>query len=115
MNEIAKIGPEKAVISKKSKIEVKPSSSSKALPVYVEEKDIRKFYPWDYKKLRIEFKNRYKDFKQNQRYHDLRKKLKLKRKFCFTRVLDPQNPKSFKKDFYSKEIIKEFDKYYTLK
>ena len=115
INEIAKIGPENAVINKKSKIEMRPSSSLKALQVRVEEKDIKKLYPWDYKRLTAVLRKRYKDFKQNQRYHELRKKLKPKKEFCFTRRLDPDNPKSPQKDFYSKEIIKEFDKFYTLK
>jgi len=115
INELARVGPRDAVISKKSKIRIKPSDNSKALPVYIEEKDIRKLYPLDYQQLTVELRNRYSDFKQNQKYHDLRKKLKQKRKFCFIRKLDPDNPKSSKKDFFSREIIKEFNKYYTLK
>jgi len=114
INEIAKIGPENAVINKKSKIEMKPSDSSKALPVRIEEKDMKKFYPMSYKELTDELRKRYKDFKQNQKYHDLRRKLKLNRRLCYSRRLDPENPKSTTKDFYSKEIIKEFDKHYIL-
>jgi predicted HTH transcriptional regulator len=113
--EIARIGPENAIVNKKSGIEMRPSSSPKALPVNIEEKDIRKFYPYDYRQLTTELKNRYTDFKENQNYHNLRKKLKLQKKFCFTKILDPNYPKSPKKDFYSKEIINEFDKHYTLK
>ena len=113
--EIARIGPENAIVNKKSGIEIRPSSSPKALPVNIEEKDIRKFYPYDYRQLTTELKNRYTDFKENQYYHNLRKKLKLQKEFCFTKTLDPNCPKSPKKDFYSKEIINEFDKHYTLK
>ena len=113
--EIARIGPENVIVSKKSGIETRPSSSPKALPVNIEEKDIRKFYPYDYRQLTTELRNRYIDFKQNQNYHNLRKKLKLQKEFCYTKILDPNHPKSPKKDFYSKGIINEFDKHYTLK
>lgn len=111
----ARIGPENVVISEKSARDVRLSSSPKALPVVVDEKDIRDFYPYDYRQLTAELKKRYQDFKVNQNYHNLRKKLKSKKEYCYARSLDPNNPKSMKKDFYSKEIIKEFDKYYTLK
>ncbi len=112
--DIARIGPENVVISEKSARDVRLSSSPKALPV-VDEKDIKKFYPYDYRQLTAKLKSRYADFKENQKYHNLRKKLKDKKEFCFSRKLDPDNPKSSKKDFYSENIIKEFDKHYTLK
>jgi hypothetical protein len=103
------------IISKKSRIEMKPSSSPKALPVSIDEKDIREFYPYDYRQLTAELRKRYQNFKENQIYHNLRKRLKEKKELCFTKRLDLNNPKSPKKDFYSEEIIKEFDKHYTLK
>lgn len=115
INEIAKIGPENAIINKKSKVKMRPSNSLKALPVRVDEKDIKKLYSWDYKKLTTELRSRYKNFKENKKYHELKKRLKPKKEFCFTRRLDPDNPKSPKKDFYTKNIIKEFDKHYELK
>jgi len=111
----ARIGPENVVISEKSAMDVRLSGGPKALPVVVDEEDTRKFYPYDYRQLTAELKKRYSNFKENKDYHNLRKKLKLKKENCFTRSLDPIYPKSAKKDFYSKEIIKEFDKYYTLK
>jgi len=111
----ARIGPENIVISEKSARDVRLSNSLKALPMIVDEKDIRKLYPYDYKQLTTELRKRHSNFKENQDYHSLRKKLKLKREYCFTRLLDPIYPKSAKKDFYSKEIIKEFDKFYTLR
>jgi len=109
------IGPQNAVVNKKSEIEIRPSSRPTALQVNVKEEDIGKLYPYNYRQLTNELKNRYIDFKQNQNYHNLMKKLKLQKEFCYTKILDPNHPKSPKKDFYSKEIIKEFDKYYTLK
>jgi len=115
LKDIIRIGPEEVIISERSAMEVSPSSSSKALPVVIEEKNIRKFYPYDYRQLTNKLKNRYADFIENHEYHDLRKKFKDKKEFCFTKKLDPNNPKSPKKDFYSEKIIKEFDKHYTLK
>ncbi len=115
LKDIARIGPENAIISKKSGIKMKPSSSPNALPVNIEEKDIRKFYPYDYRQLIIKLKNRYIDFKENQNYHNLKKKLKIQKEFCFTKRLDTNYPNSPQKDFYSEAMIEEFDKYYTLK
>ncbi|HOP32383.1 MAG TPA: ATP-binding protein [Candidatus Hydrothermia bacterium] len=111
----ARIGPENVVISEKSAMDVRLGNGPKALPVEVDEKDIRKFYPYDYKQLTAELRRRYSNFKENQEYHNLRKKLKLKKEYCYTRLLDPKNPKSTKKDFYSEKIIKEFNRHYTLK
>jgi len=113
--DIARIGPENVLISERPAMDVRLGSGSKALPVTVDEKDMRKFYPYDYRQLTAELRKRYSNFKENQDYHNLRKKLKSKKKYCFIRSLDPSSPKSAKKDFYSKEIIKEFDKFYTLK
>ena len=36
-------------------------------------------------------------------------------RFANLRYLDPGNPKSLKKRFYSPNIVAEFDKHYTLK
>ena len=111
----AKIGPENVVISEKSARDVILSSGPKALPVVVDEKDMRKFYPYDYRQLTNKLKNRYENFRENYEYHSLKKKFKEKKEFCFTKKLDPNYPKSPEKDFYSERIIKEFDKHYTFK
>lgn len=34
-------------------------------------------------------------------------------RYSMARYLDPDNPKSGKKEFYSPNILKEFDKHYT--
>ena len=36
-------------------------------------------------------------------------------KLCRTRYLDPNNPNSSSKDFYSPAMYKKFDKHYTKK
>jgi hypothetical protein len=86
-----------------------------SVPVVVSEEDVRKQYPWDYATLTGKLKNRYMDFKENPKYHTLRKKLSINPQYMRTRYLDPGNLKSSTKDFYNPNILREFDKTYTLK
>jgi Protein of unknown function (DUF3644) len=86
-----------------------------AIHVNLSEEDIRKQYPWDYGELTEKLQNRYRDFKTNPKYHDLRKKLATNPQYMKSRYLDPGNPKSSRKDFYNPNIVKEFDKSYTLR
>jgi len=80
-----------------------------------EDEILKKKYPLDYKTLVKELNNRFSDFKTNSKFHDIRKKLMKDKKLSKTRYLDPDNKKSIKKDFYSPDILKEFEKYYKLK
>ncbi len=91
------------------------SNSPDALPITLEEEDVREKYPWDYNILTKRLRNRYVDFKVTQKYHQLRKKIERNTGFCNTRLLDPGNPKSQKKNFYNPNILKEFDKNYIRK
>lgn len=89
------------------------SDSPDALRINVTEEDALKGFPFDYDSLTAKLRDRYTDFKANQAYQNIRKPLMNKKKYCKTRLLDPTNPKSPKKDWYSSEVLKEFDKYYT--
>lgn len=91
------------------------TNSPEALPITLEEEDIRDKYPWDYNILTQRLRNRYEDFKVAQKYHQLRKKLENNPNYCNTRLLDPGNPKSQKKNFFNPNILKEFDKIFTRK
>ena len=91
------------------------SSDPNAIKINIQEEDTLKNFPFDYKFLTYKLKNRYIDFKVNSRYHNIRKLLMKEIKYCKRRLLDPNNPKSAKKDWYSSEVFKEFDKYYTKK
>ncbi len=91
------------------------SNSPDAIQVTLSEEDIRQKYPWDAAALKERLRIRYIDFKENDKYHSLRKKLGADPQFKNTRYLDPGNAKSSRKDFYSPNIIPEFDKAYTLK
>jgi len=92
---------------------VRITNSPEATPITLQEEDIREQFPWDYAILTSRLQKRYSDFVQNQEYHTTRKKLEVNPKLCRTRFLDPGNPKSTMKRFYSPNIIVEFDKHYT--
>ncbi len=89
------------------------SDSADAVPITLEEEDVRDKYPWDYAILTTKLKARYSDFSANQQYHDARKKLEGDSRYCHERLFDPGNPKGMKKRFYSPNILKQFDPYYT--
>ncbi len=86
-----------------------------ALHVTLSEEDIRKRYPWDYPELTKRLAQRYSDFKANNRYHGIRKPLLSDPRYVKSRYLDPGNPKSAKKDFYSTNVLQIFDQHYTRK
>lgn len=108
--------------------DVRPISVSAARPVAgelrltddpsapaVREEAILKAYPLDYSQLVKELLSRYSDLKLNNAFYRLKKEIGKNTKFCRSRYLDPKNPNSSRKDYYSKSIIKEFDKHYTKK
>ena len=84
-----------------------------ALPVKLTEEDIRERYPWDYTTLTERCRRRYGNFKMNQEYHDIRKRLETDERFARLRFLDPGNSKSAKKTFFNPNVIVELDKYYS--
>jgi len=93
--------------------EVAITDDPNAPQIRLTEEDIRKTYPWDYGELTRRLKERYIDFKTNQKYHKIRKPLMKDLRFVNSRYLDPGNPRSVKKDFYNSNIIREFDRHYT--
>lgn len=98
--------------SSREDVEVRVSRDPDALPIRLEEEEVRERYPLDYRMLSQRLRGRYANFAQNARYHQLRKSLEGDDRFCKTRVLDPGNSKSAQKKFYSSNIIREFDKHY---
>jgi hypothetical protein len=96
-------------------IQVALSDDPDAVKVQLTEEDIRKKYPWDYARLSEQLRKRYVDFKMNKKYHSIRKPLRGDPMYVKTRLLDPGNPKSSRKDFYNPNIIREFDRHYTRK
>lgn len=98
-----------------SSIDVNITNDPNATKVFLSEKQIRENYPWDYKELSNRLSQRYIDFKINQKYHDLRKSIFYDQRYVNRRYLDPENPKSIKKDFFNSNILRFFDKHYTRK
>lgn len=83
--------------------------------VTLSEEDIRKTFPWDYDALVSRLRKRYTDFKVTKKFHAIRQPLKSDPRYVRTRLLDPGNPRSSRKDFYNPNILQEFDKHYTRK
>jgi hypothetical protein len=96
-----------------SPLEVSVTRDPTATKVVLAEEDIRKTWPWDYYELTRRLRERYKDFKENKKYHNVRKTLAKEDRFMRSRFLDPGNPKSARKDFFSPNILSEFDAYYV--
>lgn len=96
---------------------IQVTSDPNAPEVRLTDTQILDNYPWDYDRLTDECRKRYADFKLVQKYHDLRKKLLAdkRKRFGMERYLDPENTKSSKKAFYSRNILPELDKHYEQK
>ncbi len=95
-------------------VKISPSDPD-AVSVKITEEDARNAYPWAYDDLRRALHKRYSDFKENQSYHRLRKKLEEDMRYCHVRKLDPRNAKTQKQKFYNPNIMGEFDRSYSLK
>lgn len=89
------------------------SNHPSALPIRLDEADIRETYPWEYKNLTQRLRLRYENFKENVRYHQIRKALEGDSRFCRERLLDPLKPDGTKKKFYNPNILREFDPHYV--
>ena len=90
------------------------SHEEEAIPIVLSDEQIRDKYPLSYDELTKKLCQRYIDFKQDKKYHSLRKNLQQDQRFGHVRRLDPSNPRSSAKPFFSEAIISEFDKHYTL-
>jgi hypothetical protein len=96
----------------KEALSVQVTKDPSAPAVRLTEEQIRERYPWDYDRLSRECSKRYSDFKMDQQYHALRKRLLADERYGAIRYLDPGNPKSAKKPFFNPNIVAEFDKVY---
>ena len=104
---------EKSSLTSASKIQI--SSDPDAVKVTLSEESIRTTYRWDYEELTKRLADRYSDFKQNSKYHGIRKPLSLDERYVKLRYLDPENQNSSKKEFFNPNIIQVFDAHYTKK
>ncbi|OSZ74853.1 DUF3644 domain-containing protein [Hydrogenophaga sp. IBVHS1] len=101
---------EKSTLSAAPKVQV--TKDPDAVKVTLTEEDVRAQYPWDYRELCKRMAARYSDFKQDGRFHALRKPLLTDERYAKARYLDPGNPKSPKKDFYNPNVLSVFDASY---
>lgn len=102
---------EKSSLASASKVQI--SKDADAVKIMMSEQDIRDKYPWGYRELCRRLGERYSDFKQDNKFHTIRKPMLVDEKFAKPRFLDPGNPKSPKKDFYNPNVLPEFDKHYA--
>ena len=77
-----------------------------------EDEILKKKYPLNYRKLVEKLRERFSDFKENNKFHEIRRELMKDEKLGKTRYLDPSDKKSSKRCFYSLNIVEKFDKYY---
>jgi len=80
--------------------------------VHLSEEDVRKKYPYVHKDITTKAKLRYSNFKQGKSFNTVMKGIKMDKKLCHVRLLDPKKPKSTKRTFYSSNVWKELDKNY---
>jgi len=98
----------------KEALDVQITNQPDAIKIQLTEEQLKDKYPLIYEKLTIRCKNRYTDFKLNNKYHAIRKPLHGNPKYSYLRKLDPDNPKSSKQWRFSEAIFTELDKRYTL-
>jgi len=101
--------------SSDASVQVALTDDPDAVKVQLTEEDIRKKYPWDYAELTKRLRDRYVDFKVNRKYHSIRMPLRTDPRYVKTRLLDPGNPRSPRKDFFNPNILGVFDRHYTRK
>lgn len=101
---------DKSKLPTASKVQV--SRDPDAMKVTLSEEDVREQFPWDFRELCKQLAKRYTNFKQDDKFHSLRKPLLLDAKFVKARYLDPGNPKSQRKYFYSSNVLQMFDREY---
>lgn len=102
---------ERSKLPTASKVQI--TNDPDSVKVVLTEQDVRERYPWDYRALTQRCAARYRDFKIDAKYHGLRKPLAGDAKYVHSRFLDPANPKSGRKDFYSPAVLELLDEHYV--
>ncbi|MXW31503.1 MAG: DUF3644 domain-containing protein [Rhodothermaceae bacterium] len=88
-------------------------NDSGAAKIELTEDQLMDKYPWDYKELVEQLKSRYSDFKQNERFHRIKRRCEENPDLCFVRYLDHRNQKGGKKKLYNPAMLNHFDSHYT--
>lgn len=80
---------------------VQVTRDAEALSVRLDEDQMRERFPWTFEDLKLQLKRRAPDIKFNSEFYAIRKPLMGDNSLVHSRLLDPANPKSSKKDFYN--------------
>lgn len=83
-----------------------------ALKITITDEDFQSQFPWSYRDLVARCKDRYIDFKQDSKFHRIRKAIVAKQTVSKTRILNPRSAKSAKQNFFSTSVLGEFDSHY---
>ncbi len=86
--------------------------SPDGVPINLTEDDFSKSHPLTHDAICEKCRKRYVDFKQNKAFHEIMRYIKQDSTLYYERKLDPNNPKSSKKPFYSSNIWKILDEHY---
>ncbi|ALU91509.1 hypothetical protein Hrubri_4364 [Herbaspirillum rubrisubalbicans M1] len=97
----------------KEAIKVQLSNHPDAVEIQLTEEQLNAKYKYDYRELLAVCAKRYSNFIANKAFHDIRKPLLKDQKYALIRELDPGNPKTATKAFYSEAILTVFDKHYA--
>ncbi|CVG72111.1 Protein of uncharacterised function (DUF3644) [Serratia marcescens] len=102
--------------SSEEAMQIRITDDPDAPEIQIVEEDALKNHPHTYNEICTIIRKRYRDFKQNSKFNELMRDMKKQGdKFCRERKLDPKNPKSIHKIFYSSRVIDELDKHYHRK
>lgn len=96
-------------------VSVRWTSDLAAPAMSVKEESLLERYPYDTADLVKKLKERYSDFKQDKNFQKYKTPLLDDEKYCRKRLYNPKRPKSGSKSFFSSEVFKVFDQYYTKK
>jgi len=103
---------EKSRLASASKVELTKGDPT-AVKIAITEQDALANYPWDYPALCKKLSDRYTDFKQDTKFHELRRPLGGNQRYSKVRYLDPNKPQGQKKTFWSSNVLSVFDQHYT--
>lgn len=97
-------------------LNVQLTNDPTATKVIWTEQDIDAKYRYEYADLVAQCRNRYTDFKVNDKFHEARKPLEGNIKYSTIRYLNKANPdKTPSKRYYSESVLTVFDAIYTKK
>ncbi|HII2982643.1 DUF3644 domain-containing protein [Yersinia kristensenii] len=97
-------------------MQIRITDDPDAPEIQIVEEDALKGHPHTYHVLCDILRKRYNDIKLNHKFNEIMRGMKARgEQFCKERRLDPKNPKSIHKIFYSNRVIDELDKHYNKK